>query len=214
MLKGVIFDLDGVLVSTDEFHFRSWEKISEEEGIHFTWEMNNYFRGVGRMECVEILITNSGKKYSQEEKQMIAIRKNNYFAESLSALDKSVILPGTIELLTELKNKNIMMAVGSNSRNAKSIIYKLNLQGYFNNITDGYDIRKSKPDPEVFLLAAKRMGYLPNECVVVEDAVAGIEAAHAAGMKALGIGTAERLTKADKVINNLSEITVDELMNL
>jgi len=214
MIKGIIFDLDGVLVTTDEYHFRSWQKISAEEGIYFTWEMNNNFRGVGRMECVDILVSKSNKKYTQEEKNNIAIRKNNYFAESLQNLEASVIMPGTLNILIALRNRGIKIGVGSNSRNARSIIEKLNMQDMFDVITDGFDIKNSKPDPEVFLLTAKRLGLENNECIVVEDAVAGIEAAHAAGMRALGIGTADRLTKAEKVVKNLSEITVDELLEV
>lgn len=214
MIKGIIFDLDGVLVSTDEYHFRSWQKISAEEGIYFTWEMNNNFRGVGRMECVDILLATTNKKYTQEEKNLIAIRKNKYFAESLDLLDESAILPGTIETLDNLRERGIKIGVGSNSRNAKAIINKLNLQDKLDVISDGFDIKNSKPDPEVFLLTAERLGLKSEECIVVEDAVAGIEAAHAAGMKALGIGTADRLTKAEKVVKNLSEITIDELLSI
>ncbi|HPN37317.1 MAG TPA: beta-phosphoglucomutase [Melioribacteraceae bacterium] len=214
MNKGVIFDLDGVLVTTDEYHYKSWVKISEEEGIPFSWEMNNNFRGVGRMECVDILLSHSNKKYSKEEKEEIAKRKNEYFAKSLEEIDESVIMPGTIDRLKELKELGIKIGVGSNSRNAKTIIKKVNLDKYLDIITDGYDIKNSKPDPEVFLLTAKRLGLHNYECIVVEDAVAGVEAAHAAGMKALGIGSADRLTKAEKVIKNLSEITTEEMIKL
>lgn len=214
MNKGVIFDLDGVLVTTDEYHYRSWVKISEEEGIHFTWEMNNNFRGVGRMECVDILLSGSGKKYTEAEKAEIARRKNEYFAKSLEEVDDSVIMPGTIDRLKELREKGIKIGVGSNSKNAKTIIQKVKLENYIDVITDGYDIKNSKPDPEVFLLTASRLGLKNDECIVVEDAVAGIEAAHAAGMKALGIGTSDRLTKAEKVVKNLSEITTEEMIKL
>ncbi len=214
MNKGIIFDLDGVLVTTDEYHYKSWVKISEEEGIHFTWEMNNNFRGVGRMECVDILLAHSKKVYTQEDKAEIARRKNEYFAKSLEDVDDSVIMPGTVERLKELREKGIKIGVGSNSRNAKTIINKVKLDCYIDVISDGYDIKNSKPDPEVFLLTAERLGLKNYECLVVEDAVAGVEAAHAAGMKALGIGTSDRLTKAEKVIKNLSEITTDEMINL
>ncbi len=214
MNKGIIFDLDGVLVTTDEYHYRSWVKIAEEENIYFTWEMNNLFRGVGRMECVEILLKNSNKQYSQAEKEEIARRKNEYFAKSLENIGEEVLMPGTIERLQELKERGIKLGVGSNSRNAKTIIKKANLERFLDVITDGYDIKNSKPDPEVFLLTAERLGLKNNECLVVEDAVAGIEAAHAAGMKVLGIGTPERLNKAERVVLNLSEINTEEMINL
>ena len=166
------------------------------------------------MECVDILLSGSDKKYTADEKAEIARRKNEYFAKSLEEVNDSVIMPGTIDRLKELREKGIKIGVGSNSRNAKTIIQKVKLENYIDVITDGYDIKKSKPDPEVFLLTASRLGLKNDECIVVEDAVAGIEAAHAAGMKALGIGTRDRLTKAEKVVKNLSEITTEEMIKL
>lgn len=215
MTKAVLFDLDGVLVSTDEYHYRSWVKIAAEEGFDFfDHKFNDKFRGVARMECVEILTKASGKQYTQVQKQGIADRKNRYFAESLAAVTPSELLPGALTALKELRKRGIKVAVASNSRNAKTIITQTEIGDLLDTVVDGYEIENSKPDPEVFLLAAKNLAVAPANCVVVEDAVTGIEAARRAGMKALGIGTPDRLPNADIVVPNLSAVSVDQLLNL
>ncbi|HEY6951800.1 MAG TPA: beta-phosphoglucomutase [Bacteroidota bacterium] len=215
MTRAVIFDLDGVLVSTDEYHYRSWVKIAGEEGFDFfDHKFNDKFRGVARMECVEILTKASGKHYSQDQKNGIAERKNRYFAESLSAVTPRELLPGALTMLHELRKRGIMTAVASNSRNAKTIIAQTKIGHLLDTIVDGFGIEKSKPDPEGFLLAAKNLAVAPADCVVVEDAVTGVEAAKRAGMKVLGIGTPERLPNADIVVTDLSSITVDRLLGL
>jgi beta-phosphoglucomutase len=215
MTKAVLFDLDGVLVSTDEYHYRSWVKIAGEEGFDFfDHKFNDQFRGVARMECVEILTRASGRNYSQEQKLGIAERKNRYFAESLSAVTPEELLPGALATLQELRKRGIKIAVASNSRNAKTIIRQTKIERLLDTIVDGYEIENSKPDPEGFLLAAKNLGVPPAHCIVVEDAATGIEAAKRAGMKALGIGTPERIPNADIVVPNLSAISVDLLLNL
>jgi beta-phosphoglucomutase len=215
MIKAVLFDLDGVLVSTDEYHYRSWKKLSAEEGFDFfDHEFNHKFRGVARMECIEIITKASGKNYSSEQKQELADRKNRYFAESLSSVTTEVLLPGTLSVLHELRKRGIKIAVASNSRNAVTIIKQVKIEHLLDAIIDGHQIENSKPDPEVFLLAAKKVGIPPAQCLVVEDAVAGIESARRAGMKALGIGTKDRLPNADIVIPDLSAISVDELLKL
>jgi len=215
MIKAVLFDLDGVLVSTDEYHYRSWVKIAKEEGFDFfDHEFNHQFRGVARMECVEILTRASGRTFTPEQKQEIADRKNRYFSESLAAVTPDELLPGALNALKELKRRGIKIAVASNSRNAKPIIRQVGIEPYLDAIVDGHEIENSKPDPEVFLLAAKNVGVPPANCIVVEDAVAGLEAARRAGMRALGIGTRERLPNADIVVPDLSAISIDELLKL
>ena len=215
MIQAVLFDLDGVLVSTDEYHYRSWKKLSAEEGfIFFDHEFNHKFRGVARMECVEIITKASGKNYTPEQKQELADRKNRYFVESLATVTDEVLLPGALSALHGLRDRGIKTAVASNSRNALTIIKQAKFEHLLDTIVDGFQIENSKPDPEVFLLAAKKVGILPAHCLVVEDAVAGIESARRAGMKALGIGTKERLPNAGIVVPNLSAISVDELLLL
>ncbi len=215
MIKAVLFDLDGVLVSTDEYHYHSWKKLSKEEGFDFfDHEFNHKFRGVARMECVEIITKASGRNYTPEQKQELADRKNRYFVESLATVTQDALLPGALSALKELKKRGIKIAIASNSRNAITIIKRVKIEHLLDTIVDGYQIENSKPDPEVFLLAAKNIGIPPTQCLVVEDALTGIEAAHRAGMKALGIGTEERLHNAEIVIPNLSAMSVDELLKL
>jgi beta-phosphoglucomutase len=215
MIKAVLFDLDGVLVSTDEYHYRSWLKISKEEGFNFfDHEFNHQFRGVARMECVEILTRASGRTYTAAQKKEIADRKNGYFAESLLSVTPDELLPGALTALRELKRRGIKIAVASNSRNAKPIIKQVGIEQYLDAVVDGHEIEYSKPDPEVFLLAAKSVGVEPANCIVVEDAIAGLEAARRAGMKALGIGTRERLPNADIVVPDLSKISIDDLLSI
>jgi beta-phosphoglucomutase len=215
MIKAVLFDLDGVLVSTDEYHYHSWKKLSAEEGFDFfDHEFNHKFRGVARMECIEIITKASRKQYTPEQKQELADRKNRYFVESLSKVTTEVLLPGALSALHELKNRGIKIAVASNSRNALTIIKQVKIEHLLDAIVDGHQIENSKPNPEVFLLAAKKVGVSPAHCLVVEDAVTGIESARRAGMKSLGIGTKERLPNANVVIPDLSAISVDELLKL
>ena len=215
MIKAVLFDLDGVLVSTDEYHYHSWKKLSAEEGFtFFDHEFNHKFRGVARMECVEIITKASGKQYTPAQKQELADRKNRYFIESLSKVTTEVLLPGALSTLHELRNRGIKIAVASNSRNALTIIKQVKIEHLLDAIVDGHQIENSKPNPEVFLLAAKNVGVSPAHCLVVEDAVTGIESAKRAGMKSLGIGTKERLPNANVVVPDLSAISIDELLKL
>ena len=215
MIQAVLFDLDGVLVSTDEYHYRSWVKLSQEEGFDFfDHEFNHKFRGVARMECIEIITAASGKSYSPEQKQELADRKNRYFMESLKSVTPEELLPGALNALRTLKQRGIKTAVASNSRNAVTIIEQVGILPLLDAVVDGHQIENSKPDPEVFLLAAKKIGVPPAQCVVVEDAITGIEAARRAGMKALGIGNKQRLPNADIVVPDLAAISVDALLTL
>jgi len=215
LIKAVLFDLDGVLVSTDEYHYRSWKKLADEEKFDFfNHEFNNKFRGVARMECVEILTRATGRSFTPEQKQELADRKNKYYVESLSTVTHEVLLPGALTALKELRKRGIKIAVASNSRNTKTIIQQVGIGNLIDTVVDGYAIENSKPDPEIFLLAAKNLGVPPPLCIVVEDAVTGIEAARRAGMKALGIGPVERLPNASIVVPNLSAISIDDLLNL
>ncbi len=215
MISAVLFDLDGVLVSTDEYHYLSWKRLCDEEGFtFFDHKFNDQFRGVARMECVEILLSAAGKKCSADEKQEIADRKNRYFVESLATVADDALLPGSFDALKELKKRNIKIAIASNSRNAKMIIKQVHIEQFIDAIIDGHEIENSKPHPEVFLLAAESVGAAPAECLVVEDAVTGIEAARRAGMKSLGIGTKERLPNASIVVPNLEAISIDKLLSL
>ena len=204
--KNIIFDLDGVLVSTDEYHYQAWKKIADEEGIYFDREINNKLRGVSRMASLEIILEKSSRKYSDEEKSKLAERKNDYYKKLLENLKESDTLPGVRDTLANLKNQGVRLAVGSSSKNMLTILDKIGLTDEFDAIADGREITHSKPDPEVFLLAAKKLGAAPADCLVVEDATAGIEAGHSAGMDTAGIGEAALSPLATYSIKQISEL--------
>lgn len=189
MIKGIIFDLDGVLVSTDELHYQAWKRLAEELGIkNFTKEDNEKQRGVSRMESLEIVLNRGKQVYSLKEKEEFTERKNNYYKELLETLDDSAVLSGAVETIVKLKKMGLLIGVGSVSKNTLTILQRTGLAAYIDQVSCGLDITNSKPDPEVFLVAAKKLGLKPENCLVVEDSAAGIVAAKAAGMKSLGVG--------------------------
>jgi len=204
-ISAVIFDLDGVIVSTDEYHYQAWKQISDQENINFNREINEKLRGVSRMESLEIIINHSDKNYSENEKNLLAQRKNEIYCELLNKLSPNEILPGVFNLLIGLKARDIKIAIGSSSKNTPFILEQFGLTSNFEAIADGNSIKNSKPDPEVFLLAAKMLGVQPEECAVIEDAQAGIDAVKAAGMKAVGIGSAANCLNADMKLNDLTK---------
>lgn len=207
MIKGIIFDLDGVLVSTDEMHYQAWKRLAEELGITgFTKEDNRRQRGVSRMASLEIVLEKSDKTYSEEEKMELAERKNNYYLELLESMDDSAVLEGVKEVLQKLKSKGVLLAIGSASKNAPIILEKTGLMPYLDKISCGLDTTKSKPDPEVFLVAAKKLELAPEECLVVEDSAAGIEAAKAGKMASLGVGPFYNALGADYEAEGLSRV--------
>lgn len=212
-MKGVIFDLDGVLVSTDELHYNAWKKLADEIGItEFCREDNVRQRGVSRMASLEVVLEKGDKEYCQEEKEELAEKKNQYYIEMLQKLDEDAILPGAIETLHMLRERGILTAVGSASKNAPLILEKTGMLSLIDKISCGIDVTKSKPDPEVFLVAALKLNLDPKDCLVVEDAKAGIEAAKAGGMKSLAVGPIHEQLGADyhsrtlATVNNWEEI--------
>ncbi len=198
MIKAVIFDLDGVLVTTDVLHFNAWKALAEELGIHnFTKADNARQRGVSRMASLEVVLEKTDKKYTDEEKLVLADKKNTNYVKSLDSLTKADVLPGVFEFLDFLREKGVKIALGSASKNAPLILDKTGLSDKFDAISCGLDTTKSKPDPEVFLVAAKKLGMNPSDCIVFEDSDAGIEAAKAGGMLAFAVGEAKTNPKAD-----------------
>ncbi len=212
-IRAVIFDLDGVIVSTDEYHFHAWKMIADREGIPFDRTTNEALRGVSRMESLEIILRKATRAYSPGEKKELAEQKNNFYRESLNDLTPGEILPGVLDVLASLKARGIKVAIGSSSRNAKAILRKIGLDKSFDEIVDGTDISRSKPDPEVFSLGAERLGISPEECLVVEDADAGIDAALAAGMRALGVGSAAQYSQSHYAYADLKATPLDEILN-
>jgi beta-phosphoglucomutase len=203
---GAIFDLDGVIVDTAKYHYLAWKRLAQELGFEFKESDNERLKGVSRMKSLEILLELGGLSFSNDEKLLLADKKNNWYVEYISAIDESEILKGAKEYLLKLKNSGIKIALGSASKNAPAILNRLKITNLFDSIVDGNKVSKAKPDPEVFLIAAKELGLEPHECVVFEDAEAGITAAKAAGMRTVGIGNRELLMEADIVVKGLYEI--------
>ncbi|MFH0992923.1 MAG: beta-phosphoglucomutase [bacterium] len=204
---GVIFDLDGVIVSTDELHYQAWKQLADREGIPFDRVVNHRLRGVSRMESLAILLEAAQCQYDNAEKIAMADFKNTLYVASLTGITPIDILPGVLDVLAELKTRRIRTAIGSSSKNARVILTRLGLANAFDAIVDGNDISRSKPDPEVFLKAADRIGIPPSACYVVEDAVSGIAAAAAAGMIPIAIGDAIRSPEARFRLRNIKELT-------
>lgn len=204
--KNIIFDLDGVLVSTDEYHYRAWKKIADQEGIPFDRQTNNRLRGISRMASLEIILEQADRTYTQREKEMLAEAKNRYYRESLKQLCQEDALPGVRETLRQLHKEHVQVAVGSSSRNTMTILQQLDMVDHFDAIADGTEITHSKPHPEVFLLAAQKLGAGPEHCLVVEDAAAGVEAACNAGMDVAGIGEAALSPNVTYPLKEISEL--------
>lgn len=212
MKEAVIFDLDGVIVSTDEYHYKAWKKLADEENIYFDTQINQNLRGVSRLESLEIILKKSDKTFTTQEKENLAQRKNSYYRELLKNLTPKDILPGVISLLNTLKNGQIKIAIGSSSKNTETILEKVGLDTIFDAIVDGNQIKNSKPDPEVFLLAAKAIDVEPSKCAVVEDADAGIKAALAANMKAVAVGDAQDNINASYRLRDLTKVDINKLL--
>ena len=209
MIKAVIFDLDGVIVSTDDCHYEAWKKMADEEGIYFDKTINNRLRGVSRMESLEIVLERAVKEYSEEEKLQLAERKNGYYKEFITKLTPNDILPGAKENLEELRKNGIKIAIGSSSKNTPVILKQIGLDNYFDAVSDGNNITNSKPDPEVFLKAADMLSIPYGECMIVEDADAGIEAGKRAGMKTVSVHGAKG---ADVEIEDLGSVSLIALL--
>jgi len=206
MIEAVIFDLDGVIVSTDQYHYQAWKKMADLEGIYFDEKINHRLRGVSRIESLEIILERADKTYNKEEKHNLATYKNEVYVNLLAYISKKDILPYVEEVLMSLKEKGVKIAIGSSSKNAKAILNYIGLYDAFDVIADGNDIKHSKPAPDIFLVASKRLGVAPEKCMVVEDAIAGIIAAKKAGMMGVAIGDAKHSDLADVKINDLREI--------
>lgn len=206
MIKAVIFDLDGVIVSTDDLHYKAWKHMADLEKIDFDKKINHRLRGVSRMESLNIILEKATKKYSDQEKEELARIKNDYYVDLLNELTPNDILPNVNEVLIALREKGIKIAIGSSSKNAKNILNHIKLIDMFDVIADGHDIKHSKPAPDVFLIAAKRLGVEPKDCIVVEDAVAGIEAAKRADMIAVAVSDAKKSDLADYKFDHINAL--------
>ena len=214
MKKGIIFDLDGVIVDTAKYHYLAWKKLANQLGFEFTEEQNELFKGVSRKRCLDILLEMGNLSANQEQKDVWMIEKNNDYLAYIEKMDDSEILPDVPKILTLLKENAIPIALGSASKNALPILEKAGLAHFFDVIVDGNNVTKAKPDPEVFLMAAKKMNLSPSNCIVFEDAVAGIEAANAANMISIGIGEKKVLSQANYIFKDFTEISIDFMKKL
>ncbi|MBE5907783.1 MAG: beta-phosphoglucomutase [Lachnospiraceae bacterium] len=206
-MKGFIFDLDGVLVFTDKYHYQAWKKMADELGVYFDEKINNRLRGVSRMDSLEIILENyHGRPLSAEEKVALATKKNDTYRKLLSTMTSADVTTEVRQTLRKLHDKGYKIALGSSSKNAKYILEKVELLDAFDAISDGTNITYSKPNPEVFLKAAEYIDLDPRDCAVVEDATSGIDAAKAGSMVAVAIGDATGYDKADYRIERLDEL--------
>jgi len=212
--KAFIFDLDGVIVDTAKYHFLAWKNLANELGFDFTEKQNEQLKGVSRVRSLDILLKIGKIELSQEEKDRLLLQKNEEYLTYIEKMTADEILPGIPEALDFLEKNKIPFALGSASKNAGLILEKVGLLNKFTAIVDGNDVSKAKPDPEVFLIAAKRLNTDPEYCIVIEDAVAGIEAAHNAGMFSIGIGDPVHLNAADISLKNTKELTPDLIQKI
>lgn len=204
--KAFIFDLDGVIVDTAKYHYLAWQKIANELNIEFTHEHNELLKGVSRVSSLDIILELGKVTASQEDKDRWLVQKNEEYLSYLVDMNESEILPGVFTILKFLKENNQPIALGSASKNARPILEKTGLLSYFDAIVDGNDVTNAKPDPEVFLMAAKLLNIIPENSIVFEDSVAGVQAANIGNMTSIGIGEATTLHEAKYIFNDFTAI--------
>lgn len=213
-IKACLFDLDGVIVDTAIYHYQAWKRLANELGFDFTELDNEQLKGVSRTRSLEIILELGGVTKTEAEKAELADRKNKWYVEMIGKMRPDEILPGAKEFVQACRGAGIKTALGSASKNSMMILDKIGMTSLFDAIIDGNKVTKAKPDPEVFLKGAEELGVQPMDCVVFEDAIAGVEAAKAGGMKAVGIGELSVLKQADMVLPGLSAMTLDKLNEL
>jgi len=210
MIKGFIFDLDGVLTDTAEYHFRGWKRLADEEGLPFTRTDNEALRGVPRRESLLLIL--KSQPVPEEKLQEMMDRKNRYYLEFIHEIKPSDLLPGALSFLQELRLAGLKTAIGSASKNAAEVIERLGIRSLFDAISDGHSVERQKPAPDLFLHAAAQLGLDPGECVVVEDAAAGVAAAKAGGFYTVGLGPLERVGAADAVFPSLDGVDPEQVL--
>lgn len=208
-MKGFLFDLDGVLVSTEHNHFLAWQRCAHSLGIEFTEKENELLKGVSRVDSLKKILELGSKTIFNEEFEALLKSKNDFYLESIQGLNQSNLLPGVLNLLNVAKELGILLGVGSSSKNAHFILDKLRISSYFKVVIDGNGVTEPKPHPEVFLNGAKALGLTPETCFVFEDAASGIAAAKAGGFTAVGVGNPHISDQADIYLNDLTEFRVE-----
>jgi beta-phosphoglucomutase len=209
-VKGFIFDLDGVLTDTAEYHYRGWKRLADEYGLPFTREDNEALRGIPRRESLQLILKE--RKIPEEQILEMMERKNRYYLEFIQEITPHDLLPGARELLAEIRAAGLKSAVGSASKNAPEVVERLGIADLLDVVAHGGSVERQKPAPDLFLHAAQQLGLQPAECVVVEDAAAGIEAAHRGGFRSVGLGPEERVGRADIVLPSLSGVHLVDLL--
>lgn len=210
-IKACIFDLDGVIVDTAVYHYKAWKRLANELGFDFTEHDNEKLKGVSRIHSLELILQWGGITKTEAEKEELATRKNTWYVDMISRMTPAEVLPGAREFLEACIAAGIKTALGSASKNSGMILERTGIAHLFDAVIDGNKVTAPKPDPEVFLKGAEELNEAPADCVVFEDAIAGVEAAIAGGMKVVGIGSPQVLGEADLVVSGLSGITVEKL---
>ena len=211
MIKGFIFDLDGVITDTAEQHYVAWKKLSDENGWEFDREVNDKLRGISRLDSIKVILNHNNLTLDEGTMEELAAKKNDKYVESLDDVTPDDFLPGTKELLTHLRQEGYHVALGSASKNATKVLQQLNALGYFDVIGDGNSVTESKPNPAIFLYGAEKLGLQPDECIVFEDAESGVDAAKAGGFYSVGIGPKDRVGHADLRFDAMSDATLFEI---
>lgn len=209
-VKGLLFDLDGVIVSTEKNHFEAWQKTATRLGITFSEQDNEALKGVNRVDSLRAILAMGNQEVSQETFDALLEFKNKVYLDSISDLNQQALLPGVMNLLNLAKSKGIKIGLGSSSKNAHMILNRLNISGFFDVVIDGNGVSDPKPHPEVFLNGAKALGFLSSECLVFEDALSGVAAAKAGGFMTIGVGNPSLLNIVDVYVNDLTEFRLEE----
>jgi beta-phosphoglucomutase len=212
IIRGFIFDLDGVLTDTAEYHYRGWKRLADEEGVPFERADNEALRGIPRRESLMLIL--KGRTYPDEKILEMMDRKNKYYLQFIDEITPTDLLPGARELLEEIRAAGLKSALGSASKNAPDVVRRLGIADLLDAISDGSSVERQKPAPDLFLHAAKQLDLKPDECVVVEDAAAGIEAALAGGFHTVGLGPRERVGNAEVVLDSLEGIHLQKILDL
>lgn len=214
MIKACIFDLDGVIVDTAHYHFLAWQRLAKELGVDLNEKENEKLKGVSRMQSLQIILDMGKITLTKDRKEALAGRKNDWFVEYIETMKPSEIFPGVRQLITAIRNKGIKVALASSSKNAPRVIELLGIADLFDVVVDGSMIIDTKPDPEIFLLCAQKLNVKPADCLVFEDAEAGVEAAIRAGMKCVGVGSPAVLSRANKIVANTADFKIEHLPSI
>ena len=207
--KAVIFDLDGVITDTAHYHYLAWKRLAESQGVHFDHAFNENLKGIDRMGSLDLILASSRRVYTPEEKQALADEKNVHYQELIATMSAADLLPGAVRALDVVRARGLRIGLASVSKNAFTVLERLGITDKFDYVVDAATIARGKPDPEIFLKAARELGVAPSDCLGVEDAVAGVASIKSAGMFALGIGHPFVLTQADVVITSLSDFNLE-----